>query len=202
MTQPFPVIRHLGCFQSLTITNNADKHLWYTPFPAFLIISLSYIPLNEITVSNMHTFAFKAFGTQENSCLSKPVTSWVKEELVGPSPDANATFGPTFLPGVSSPSAHLSTQAQLGLPVLTGCCDRYRTSKGKTAASREKVRRGTEMLAFTKRFSSKGLKGFQRYGLINLHKSVIFLSDTDPNRHCICWCVFVHSLCSCFLDIP
>ena len=41
----------------------------------------------------------------------------------------------------------------------------------------KKVRRGVEMLAFTKRFSSKELKGFLRHGLINLHRSVIFPSD-------------------------
>ena len=48
------------------------------------------------------------------------------------------------------------------------------------------MRKGVEMLAFTKRFSSKELKGVLRHGLINLHRSVIFPSDTGPNINLIC----------------
>lgn len=66
----------------------------------------------------------------------------------------------------------------------------------------KKVRRGVEMLAFTKRFSSKELKGFLRHGLINLHRSVIFPSDIGPNLNLICWLVFIHSLCASFHDVP
>ena len=58
------------------------------------------------------------------------------------------------------------------------------------------------MPAFTKHFSSKELKGFPRHGLVNLHRSVIFPSDTDPNINLICWLAFMHSLCSSFLDVP
>ena len=58
------------------------------------------------------------------------------------------------------------------------------------------------MLAFTKHFSSKELKGFLRHGLINLHRSVIFPSDTGPNINPICWLVFIHSLCASFHDVP
>ena len=48
------------------------------------------------------------------------------------------------------------------------------------------MRKGVEMLAFKKRFSSKELKGVLRHGLINLHRSVIFPSDTGPNINLIC----------------